>query len=204
MFCASLLDLLVQKILKQRTDYWLVQGEDHICCSALSPCGGWMAYSTVSSVRLYRLQYNNNNIGITKVSSADPAAHSHSPVCQLSNISTTVLYREMVMCLCRAWDKCDCVCWWWLTVSLSSLCPLFSSLQVSRLPKDLCSVHQLCFSSDSSKLFASSSHSSVIVVALNQQECTYLHTLKPKSSESDPRLLTAHGGSSSKNGVHLK
>ncbi|XP_040894438.1 U3 small nucleolar RNA-associated protein 4 homolog isoform X1 [Toxotes jaculatrix] len=99
------------------------KGVDHICCSALSPCGGWMAYSTVSSVRLYRLQYDNNNISITKV---------------------------------------------------------------SKLPKDLCSAHQLCFSSDSSKLFASSIHSSVVVVALNQLECKHLHTLKPKSGSRQP------------------
>uniref|UniRef100_A0A665VCF9 Anaphase-promoting complex subunit 4 WD40 domain-containing protein n=1 Tax=Echeneis naucrates TaxID=173247 RepID=A0A665VCF9_ECHNA len=94
------------------------KGEDHICCSALSPCGGWLAYTTVSSVRLYRLQYNNNSISIKKL---------------------------------------------------------------PKLPKELCSAHQLCFSSDSSKLFASSKHSSVIVVALGQSECKYLHTLKPKS-----------------------
>uniref|UniRef100_A0A8D0AU24 UTP4 small subunit processome component n=1 Tax=Sander lucioperca TaxID=283035 RepID=A0A8D0AU24_SANLU len=62
------------------------------------------------------------------------------------------------------------------------------SLQVSKLPKDLRSAHQLCFSPDSSKLFASSSHSSVIVVALNQPECKYLHTLKPKSGESESNL----------------
>uniref|UniRef100_A0A4W5RDS0 UTP4 small subunit processome component n=1 Tax=Hucho hucho TaxID=62062 RepID=A0A4W5RDS0_9TELE len=42
------------------------KGEDHICCSALSSCGGWLAYSTVSSVRIYRLQ-TDNNISITKV-----------------------------------------------------------------------------------------------------------------------------------------
>ncbi|KAF1387125.1 hypothetical protein PFLUV_G00102020 [Perca fluviatilis] len=97
------------------------KGEDHICCSALSPCGGWLAYSTVTSFRLYRLQ--NNNISVTKV---------------------------------------------------------------SKLPKDLRSAHQLCFSPDSSKLFASSSHSSVIVVGLNQPECKYLHTLKPKSGSRQP------------------
>ncbi|KAM9351645.1 U3 small nucleolar RNA-associated protein 4 homolog [Symphorus nematophorus] len=97
------------------------KGEDHICSSALSPCGGWLAYSTVSSVRLYRLQYNN--ISITKV---------------------------------------------------------------SKIPKELRSAHQLCFSSDSSKLFASSSHSSVVVVALNQLECKHLHTLKPKSGSRQP------------------
>ncbi|XP_070828362.1 U3 small nucleolar RNA-associated protein 4 homolog [Chaetodon trifascialis] len=97
------------------------KGEDHICSSALSPCGGWLAYSTVSSVRLYRLHY-----------------------------------------------KC------------------ISITKVSKLPKDLRSAHQLCFSSDSSKLFASSSHSSVIVVSLKQLECKYLHTFKPKSGSSQP------------------
>ncbi|XP_068168953.1 U3 small nucleolar RNA-associated protein 4 homolog [Antennarius striatus] len=94
------------------------KGDDHICSSALSPCGGWLAYSTVSSVRLYAIQYNN--ISITKV---------------------------------------------------------------SKLPKDLRSAQQLCFSSDSSKLFASH-HSSVSVVSLSQQECKHLHTLKPSKSAS--------------------
>ncbi|XP_055365717.1 U3 small nucleolar RNA-associated protein 4 homolog isoform X2 [Betta splendens] len=103
------------------------KGEDHICCSALSPCGGWIAYSTVSGVRLYRFQHNNN-IRISKV---------------------------------------------------------------SRLPKVLCSVQQLCFSSDSSKLFASTSHSSLIVVGLNQSECKYLNTLKPKSDSRQPVHLLA-------------
>uniref|UniRef100_A0AAV2L6E2 Cirhin n=1 Tax=Knipowitschia caucasica TaxID=637954 RepID=A0AAV2L6E2_KNICA len=42
------------------------KGEDHISCSALSPCGTWLAYSTVSCVRLYRLQQSGNNISITK------------------------------------------------------------------------------------------------------------------------------------------
>lgn len=103
------------------------KGDDHIHSCALSSCGGWLAYSTVSSVRLYRLQYKN-----------------------------------------------------------------FSITKVSKLPKDLSSVHQLCFSSDSSKLFASSTCSSVIVVALHKQECKYLHTLKPKSGSRQPvHLLCA-------------
>ncbi|XP_072242835.1 U3 small nucleolar RNA-associated protein 4 homolog [Leuresthes tenuis] len=104
------------------------KGEDNICCSALSPCGGWLAYSTVSSVRLYRLQLGNN-ISINKV---------------------------------------------------------------SKLPKELHSVHQLCFSPDSSKLFASSSQSSVVVVALNQLECKHLQTLRHKSASTQPvHLLSA-------------
>lgn len=50
-----------------------LQGEDHICCSALSPCGGWLSYSTVSGVRLYRLQHDNNNISIDKVGGGSAA-----------------------------------------------------------------------------------------------------------------------------------
>lgn len=58
-----------------------------------------------------------------------------------------------------------------------------SSLQVSKLPKELRSAHQLCFSSDSSKLFAASCQSSVVVVAVSQLECRYLGTLQHKSGE---------------------
>lgn len=104
------------------------KGEDHICCSALSPCGSWLAYSTVSSVRLYRIQYSESNIGISKI---------------------------------------------------------------PKLPKILCSAHQLCFSSDSTKLFASSRESSVIVAALTESQCKYVHTLKPKSGSIQPVHLLA-------------
>ncbi|CAL1595253.1 unnamed protein product [Knipowitschia caucasica] len=104
------------------------KGEDHISCSALSPCGTWLAYSTVSCVRLYRLQQSGNNISITKV---------------------------------------------------------------PKLPKVLCSAHQLCFSHDSTKLFASATQSSVIVTALCQSECKYVHTLQPKSGSQQPVHLLA-------------
>ncbi|XP_054633681.1 U3 small nucleolar RNA-associated protein 4 homolog isoform X2 [Dunckerocampus dactyliophorus] len=99
------------------------KGEDNIWCSALSPCGEWLAFSTVSSIRLYRLQIQNSKICITKV---------------------------------------------------------------SKLPKILHTAQQLCFSFDSSKLFASCSRSSVIVVSLSQSECKYVHTLKPKSGSRQP------------------
>uniref|UniRef100_A0A3Q3VKZ8 Uncharacterized protein n=1 Tax=Mola mola TaxID=94237 RepID=A0A3Q3VKZ8_MOLML len=103
------------------------KGDDHIYSSALSPCGGWLAYSVVSDVRLYRLEYTN--IRITKV---------------------------------------------------------------SRLTKELCSASQLCFSSDSSKLFASSSHSSVVIFTLSQLKCKYFYTLKPSSGSGQPvHLLCA-------------
>ncbi|XP_018594780.1 U3 small nucleolar RNA-associated protein 4 homolog [Scleropages formosus] len=42
------------------------KGEDHISCSAISPCGGWLAYSTVSSLRVYRLQCDEH-VSISKV-----------------------------------------------------------------------------------------------------------------------------------------
>ncbi|KAK7891991.1 hypothetical protein WMY93_023954 [Mugilogobius chulae] len=103
------------------------KGEDHIRCSALSACGGWLAYATISSVRLYKLQHSGNNISITKI---------------------------------------------------------------SKLPKVLSSAHQLCFSPDSTKLFASSTQSSVIVTSLCQLECKYVHTLQPKSgSQQSVHLL---------------
>uniref|UniRef100_A0A8C6VXP3 UTP4 small subunit processome component n=1 Tax=Nothobranchius furzeri TaxID=105023 RepID=A0A8C6VXP3_NOTFU len=66
------------------------------------------------------------------------------------------------------------------------LVPL-SRLQVSKLPKELNSVHQLSFSSDSSKLFASSILSSVIVASVKELECKYLHTFKPPSGEFHSR-----------------
>ncbi|KAM8891989.1 LOW QUALITY PROTEIN: U3 small nucleolar RNA-associated protein 4 homolog [Spinachia spinachia] len=101
------------------------KGEDHICCSALSPCGSWLAYSTVTSFRLYRL----------------------------------------------------------LSGSIS---------KVSKVPKNLRFAHKLCFSTDSSKLFASSSNSSVIVVALNELECKYLGTLEANYGCRQPiHLLSA-------------
>lgn len=59
--------------------------------------------------------------------------------------------------------------------------PLRFLPQVSKLPKELSSARHLCFSSDSSKLFASSNHSSVVVASLSKLECKYVHTLKPKS-----------------------
>ncbi|RVE72156.1 hypothetical protein OJAV_G00059200 [Oryzias javanicus] len=105
------------------------KGDDHICCSAVSPCGGWVAFSTVSSVRLYKLQLSNGNISINKV---------------------------------------------------------------SKLPKELHSAHQLCFSSDSSRLFASSAQASIVVASLDQLQCRLLHTLRPKSVSSQPiHLLSA-------------
>ncbi|CAN9493131.1 unnamed protein product [Ophioblennius macclurei] len=99
------------------------KGEDHIRCSSLSPCGGWLVYSSVSCVKMYRLQRDTHTLSVHKV---------------------------------------------------------------SRLPKDLRQVHQLSFSSDSTKLFASSSQSSVVVVALQQQEVKHLHTLRPPKASSQP------------------
>lgn len=196
---------------------WLLQGDDHICSSALSPCGGWLAYSTVSGVRLYRLQYNN--ISITKVGSST-LLRPYSLICltvlsityEISNLSkaweslfyidrhcnlTSSLLPSSVKINCVFEDFSDTSCvwrWWGPWWSSPSLSPSSPSCQVSRLPKELRSAHQLCFSSDSSRLFASSSHSSVVVVTLDQLECKYLHTLKPKSGQSESRRPTASPG----------
>lgn len=114
-------DLLPVKTQSEKLIQLKIKGNDHVCSSVLSPCGSWLAYSTLSGVRLYRLQYNN--ISITKV---------------------------------------------------------------SKLPKELLSASLLCFSSDSSRLFASSSNSSVVVTSLSKLECKYVHTLKPKSGCKQP------------------
>ncbi|XP_031420781.1 U3 small nucleolar RNA-associated protein 4 homolog isoform X2 [Clupea harengus] len=112
------------------------KGEEHIFCSAVSPCGEWLVYSTTSSLRLYKLQYENNNISITKV---------------------------------------------------------------SKLPKVLRWAHQLCFSADSSQLFAASGRSSVHMVSLNPEGCKHKHTFKPKNGSTQPiHLLTV-----SENGLWL-
>lgn len=63
-------------------------------------------------------------------------------------------------------------------------------LQVSKLPKELSSARLLCFSPDSTKLFASSSQSSVVVTSLGKLECRYVHTLKPKSGECERTLYS--------------
>ncbi|KAG2469950.1 UTP4 protein, partial [Polypterus senegalus] len=61
------------------------KGSDHICCSAISQCGNWIAYSTVSSIRLYQLQYDSNRVNIKKhhcgvpVYSANPSAMEIHP-----------------------------------------------------------------------------------------------------------------------------
>ncbi|KAL2093088.1 hypothetical protein ACEWY4_010400 [Coilia grayii] len=112
-----------EKLLQLKT-----KGEEHVCCSAVSPCGGWLAYSTSSSLRLYKLHYENNNISITKV---------------------------------------------------------------SKLPKVLRSAQQLCFSADSTHLFAASTRSSIHMVSLSPDNCKHKHTFKPKTGSTQPiHLLT--------------
>ncbi|KAK7151929.1 hypothetical protein R3I94_008310 [Phoxinus phoxinus] len=63
-----------------------VKGEDHIRCSAVSPCGEWIAYSTASSLGLYRLHCDNNNISITKISKI-PKVLSSAKLCFSSDSS---------------------------------------------------------------------------------------------------------------------
>ncbi|XP_036391319.1 U3 small nucleolar RNA-associated protein 4 homolog [Megalops cyprinoides] len=106
------------------------KGDDHIACSAVSPCGAWLAFSTASGVRLFRLRRHDDDDG-------------------------------------------------------------FSVSKVSRLPKVLSSAHRLCFSPDSSRLFAASARSAVHVISLGQSECEHLHTFKPPSGSAEPVHLLA-------------
>ncbi|KTG41512.1 hypothetical protein cypCar_00001132 [Cyprinus carpio] len=64
-----------------------VKGEDHIRCSAVSPCGGWIVYSTASTLRLYRLHCDNNNISITKISKLPKVLSSANQLCFSSDSS---------------------------------------------------------------------------------------------------------------------
>uniref|UniRef100_A0A5F8GIR0 U3 small nucleolar RNA-associated protein 4 homolog n=1 Tax=Monodelphis domestica TaxID=13616 RepID=A0A5F8GIR0_MONDO len=44
------------------------KGPENICCSCISPCGSWIAYSTASRFYLYRMNYENNSVSIKRVS----------------------------------------------------------------------------------------------------------------------------------------
>ncbi|TRY85240.1 hypothetical protein DNTS_009277 [Danionella cerebrum] len=63
-----------------------VKGEEHIRCSAVSPCGEWIVYSTASSLRLYRLNFDKN-VSITKISKLPKILSSSSQLCFSSDAS---------------------------------------------------------------------------------------------------------------------
>uniref|UniRef100_A0A673M0C2 U3 small nucleolar RNA-associated protein 4 homolog n=1 Tax=Sinocyclocheilus rhinocerous TaxID=307959 RepID=A0A673M0C2_9TELE len=79
----------VRKMLRVCEQIWDVylQGEDHIRCSAVSPCGEWIVYSTASSLRLYRLHCDNNNVSITKISKLPKVLSSANQLCFSSDSS---------------------------------------------------------------------------------------------------------------------
>nr|XP_033796960.1 U3 small nucleolar RNA-associated protein 4 homolog [Geotrypetes seraphini] len=51
------------------------KGPEHICCSAISPCGSWIAYATPSRLYLHQLQYENDGVGISKLPRLLHSAH---------------------------------------------------------------------------------------------------------------------------------
>ncbi|KAM9808140.1 U3 small nucleolar RNA-associated protein 4 homolog [Neosynchiropus ocellatus] len=104
------------------------KGPEHISCSGLSPCGSWLVYSTVSSVRLYRVRLDERRVSLEKVSG---------------------------------------------------------------LPEALQWATRFCFSSDSSRLFAASGRSSVVVLSLEASSCRHLRTLRPPSDSRQPVHLLA-------------
>ncbi|XP_030781389.1 U3 small nucleolar RNA-associated protein 4 homolog isoform X2 [Rhinopithecus roxellana] len=52
------------------------KGPENIICSCISPCGSWIAYSTVSRFFLYRLNYEHDNISLKRVSKMPPFLRS--------------------------------------------------------------------------------------------------------------------------------
>ncbi|KAI4904474.1 hypothetical protein NFI96_015128 [Prochilodus magdalenae] len=64
-----------------------IKGQEHICCSAVSPCGEWITYSTVASFRIYRLNCDNNNVSITKISKLPNVLSSANQICFSSDSS---------------------------------------------------------------------------------------------------------------------
>nr|XP_045238526.1 U3 small nucleolar RNA-associated protein 4 homolog isoform X2 [Macaca fascicularis] len=48
------------------------KGPENIICSCISPCGSWIACSTVSRFFLYRLNYEHDNISLKRVSKMPP------------------------------------------------------------------------------------------------------------------------------------
>eukprot|EP00062_Callorhinchus_milii_P021766 gi/632978824/ref/XP_007906130.1/ PREDICTED: cirhin [Callorhinchus milii] len=43
------------------------KGSDHIHCCCLSPCGEWISYATASRVCVYRVQYQDGSVTVTRV-----------------------------------------------------------------------------------------------------------------------------------------
>uniref|UniRef100_A0A672PYF8 U3 small nucleolar RNA-associated protein 4 homolog n=1 Tax=Sinocyclocheilus grahami TaxID=75366 RepID=A0A672PYF8_SINGR len=64
-----------------------VKGEDHIRCSAVSPCGEWIVYSTASSLRLYRLHYQRFLFLFFQISKLPKVLSSANQLCFSSDSS---------------------------------------------------------------------------------------------------------------------
>ncbi|XP_012661596.1 U3 small nucleolar RNA-associated protein 4 homolog [Otolemur garnettii] len=52
------------------------KGPENIICSCISPCGSWIAYSTASRFFLCRLNYDQDNISLKRVSKMPAFLHS--------------------------------------------------------------------------------------------------------------------------------
>uniref|UniRef100_H2YWB5 Anaphase-promoting complex subunit 4 WD40 domain-containing protein n=1 Tax=Ciona savignyi TaxID=51511 RepID=H2YWB5_CIOSA len=64
--------------------------DEHIKCSNISPCGRWIVYSTLSTCRLYQLQYNTEE-GSVKMQKIRCSGLSPSNVIQFSCDSTYMI-----------------------------------------------------------------------------------------------------------------
>ncbi|XP_029464180.1 U3 small nucleolar RNA-associated protein 4 homolog [Rhinatrema bivittatum] len=51
------------------------KGPEHICCSAISPCGNWISYATPSRLYLHRLHFENGGVRISRMPRMLQSAH---------------------------------------------------------------------------------------------------------------------------------
>uniref|UniRef100_A0A8C9VF86 UTP4 small subunit processome component n=1 Tax=Scleropages formosus TaxID=113540 RepID=A0A8C9VF86_SCLFO len=95
------------------------KGEDHISCSAISPCGGWLAYSTVSSLRVYRLQCDEH-VSISKVGGLCHCSSTRAPRTALLHFDSLSLlsawccsfanvFKSHPVCLCLLFPGAQCI-----------------------------------------------------------------------------------------------
>ncbi|KAM8860847.1 U3 small nucleolar RNA-associated protein 4 homolog [Synchiropus picturatus] len=88
------------------------KGRQHISCSAVSPCGSWLVYSTVSSVRLYRLRLGPGAVSLEKVSGLPGELGWATRFCFSADSSTlfAASSRSSVLVLSLAASSCRHLC----------------------------------------------------------------------------------------------
>ncbi|XP_038223847.1 U3 small nucleolar RNA-associated protein 4 homolog isoform X1 [Dermochelys coriacea] len=67
------------------------KGPEHICCSCISLCGSWIAYSTASRLHLHRVHWENGNVSVKRVSKVPKLLSSaHQLLCSADSTNLFV------------------------------------------------------------------------------------------------------------------